>query len=510
MAIDRHRGLCEPRRGPIISKPPEAGRLWATTVFTDQLAASSISTPVTLPLWLVVLIALLAIWATLDRLLVPSLRWYFRRRVHRVLEEFDARLLLRVQPFKLTKRQVLIDRLTYDPEVVEAADRYAEAEQMPRRVAMDMVGRYAREIVPAFNAYIYFRLGYWLSRRIARALYRVRLGASDEEGLAGIAPDSAVVFVMNHRSNMDYVLVSYLAAEKTALSYAVGEWARIWPLETLIRSMGAYFVRRKSRNALYRGVLQRYVETATQQGVTQAVFPEGGLSRDGRLQNPKLGLLDYMLRSFDPASARDVVFVPVGINYDRVLEDRTLLLDVEPAADRKRGLAAVGTTVGFLLRNFWLMLRGRWYRFGYACVNFGTPISARRYLSERELDLRRLDRSSRFERIGELAATLMREVGRVVPALPVSLVARVLSSQPERLRSELEIKAEVQSLIRQLEDRGGHVYVPREDRDYAIIVGLRMLVLRHAVEESHGLYRAVPRELALLRYYANSVDHLLD
>jgi glycerol-3-phosphate O-acyltransferase len=459
---------------------------------------------------LVVLIALLAIWATLDRLLVPSLRWYFRRRVHRVLEEFDARLLLRVQPFKLTKRQVLIDRLTYDPEVVEAAEEYAESEQMPHQVAMDIVGRYSREIVPAFNAYIYFRFGYWLSRKIARTLYRVRLGASDEEGLAEIAPDSTVVFVMNHRSNMDYVLVSYLAAEKTALSYAVGEWARIWPLETLLRSMGAYFVRRRSRDALYRKVLQRYVETATQQGVTQAVFPEGGLSRDGRLQNPKLGLLDYMLRSFDPAGARDMVFVPVGINYDRVLEDRTLLLDVEPGAERRRGWAAVGTTIGFLSRNFWLMLRGRWYRFGYACVNFGTPISARQYLSERDLDLRRLNRSSRFEKIEDLAAAIMREVGRVVPVLPVSLVARVLSHQSERPFSELELKVEVQSLIQRLEHRGGHVYVPREDRDYAIIVGLRMLILRRAVEEADGLYRAAPDQLALLRYYANSVAHLLD
>lgn len=61
-----------------------------------------------------------------------------------------------------------------------------------------------------------------------------------------------------------------------ALSYAVGEWARVWPLEMLVRSMGAYFVRRDSGDPLYRAVLQRYVQMATAAGLTQAVFPEGG------------------------------------------------------------------------------------------------------------------------------------------------------------------------------------------------------------------------------------------
>ena len=130
--------------------------------------------------------------------------------------------------------------------------------------------------------------------------YRVRLGYTDTAALAAIDPSSTVVFVMNHRSNMDYILVSFLAAERVALSYAVGEWARIWPLQGLIRAMGAYFVRRNSGDPLYRMVLQRYVQMATEGGVPQAMYPEGGLTTDGRLRAPKLGLLDYMLKGFDP------------------------------------------------------------------------------------------------------------------------------------------------------------------------------------------------------------------
>ena len=149
-----------------------------------------------------------------------------------------------------------------------------------------------------------------------------------------INPKSTVVFVMNHRSNMDYVLVAFLAAEHVALSYAVGEWARVWPLQSLIRAMGAYFVHRNSGDPLYRTVLQRYVQMATEGGVPQAIYPEGGLTLDGKLRPPKLGLLDYMLRAYDPAAERDLVFIPVGINYDRVLEDRTQLQKLD--ADRQR------------------------------------------------------------------------------------------------------------------------------------------------------------------------------
>src|SRR5690606_30204492 len=125
---------------------------------------------------------------------------------------------------------------------------------------------------------------------------------------------------------------------------------------------------------------------ATVAGVTQAIYPEGGLSRDGRLREPKLGLLDYMLRSFDPRGERDVVFIPVGINYDRTLEDRTLLRDLDPAAARPGRLEAARRTLSFVGHNLVLMARNRWHRFGYACVNFGAPISAREYLGERGLD----------------------------------------------------------------------------------------------------------------------------
>ena len=452
-------------------------------------------------------IALFAAWSLLDRLLIPSGRWFLRRRVNRLIDEVNRRLQIGIQPFQLTKRQVLIDRLIYDPAVVAAANEHAADQGVPREAAMADVYRYAHEIVPAFNAYIYFRIGYALARLLARSFYRVRLGWMDEAGLSGVPKDATVVFVMNHRSNMDYVLVAFIAADRTALSYAVGEWARIWPLQSLIKSMGAYFVRRNSNNPLYRRVLERYVHMATEAGVAQAVYPEGGLTRDGTLSAPRTGLLDYMLKSFDPAGARDIVFVPVGINYDRVVEDRSQLLAAAKAPRKSAGFAA-RTTLGFFARQFVLMLRGRWFRFGYACVNFGTPLSARAWLRDSAAgDLRALSREQRFAAVQALADDIMASVAAVVPVLPVPLVARVLLRAAAPI-SLLELKAACLAEVDRLRQAGARLYLPRGDQDYAIEVGLRMLALRRLVLETDGIFAINPAEIDLLRYYANSIAHL--
>jgi glycerol-3-phosphate O-acyltransferase len=465
---------------------------------------------VALPYWLFVLLGLLAVWAALEHVLLPALRWALRRRVEAVLQELGPRLQVEIPPLKLARREMMIERLRVDDRVHEAARRESARTGEPLKQVQARANAYAREIVPAFNAYFYFRVGYWLARLIARSLYRVRLGYADEAGLAAIEPKSTVVFVINHRSNFDYVLVAFLAAERAALSYAVGEWARIWPLEMLIRRMGAYFVRRNSGDTLYRAVLQRYVQMATEAGVTQALFPEGGLSVDGRLRAPKLGLLDYMLRGYDPVGERDLVFVPVGINYDRVLEDRTLLRRLDPTAPTASLPGALLAAAGFALKQALLRVRGRWFRFGYACVNFGTPLSMRRHLRERGSSLRALSEEQRRREVELLGGELMRRIEAIVPVLPVALVARVFVEAGERPLEALEVKADAFQIVQRLAARQALIYLPRGDQDYAIEVGLRMLALRRMALEENGLYRANPDERPLLGYYANSIAHLLE
>lgn len=446
---------------------------------------------VQMPLWLLILILGFAVIAALDRIMMPSVRWFFRRRLEKAVSRLNQKLERPIQPFKLARRHDMIQRLIYDPQVSQAISDNARSEGIPESVAFEDARRYAREIVPAFSASAYFGVAIRAARFLSNALYRVRLGYHDEAALKTIDPDATVVFVMNHRSNMDYVLVTYLAADRSALSYAVGEWAQVWPLSGLIRAMGAYFIRRKSRNELYRKVLARYVRLATDAGVTQAIFPEGGLSQTGALMPPKLGLLKYIVDDFDPA-VRDVVFVPVALNYDRVLEDRIL---VAAAKDRGgRFNARIGVVAGNALKQVWLRATGRYHRFGYAAVSFGHPVSLRTFVTDQQEDV-----------TVPLARMLIREIGAIVPILPVPLVAWLIAKNGPLSRAKIET-----GFSRVLKDHPAiHMHLPRHNRDYAVEVGIRHLVERGILRHRDGQYAVDPDQVDLLRYYANSIRHLM-
>lgn len=467
------------------------------------------TTAVAIPLWLVVLLVLFAAIGIVDRVFAPSVRWFFRRRVNQAIDELNQRLDMRIRPFRLTRRQTLVDRLVHDPAVMQAVEAEATESGTPRAVVMQRAERYAREIVPSLSLTTYFGFGIRAARWLSEFVYRVRLGYVDDEALKQIDPEASVVFVMNHRSNMDYVLVTYLASSRASLSYAVGEWARVWLLQSLIRSMGAYFIRRDSGDALYRKVLGRYVAMSTQEGVTQAVFPEGGLTHDGLMREPRLGLLSYMVAGFDPRKSRDIVFVPVGLNYDRVIEDRILTAKAEREATGRDYRVRASTLLSFIGNLVKLRLQGRLYRFGYACVSFGKPISLSAWRKKAKVDFTTQDRERLFGGVQRLAEDLVGSIGAIVPALPVALASHVFLREEGRWMGELELKSEIFALIEALEAKGAHVHIPRADRDYAVSTGLRMLTLRHMVDVNEdGLYRANSGEELLLGYYANSIAHL--
>jgi len=285
---------------------------------------------------------------------------------------------------------------------------------------------------------------------------------------------------------MDYVLVTYLAARSSALSYAVGEWARIWPLSRLIKSMGAYFIRRKSRGALYRRVLARYVQLATEGGVTQAIFPEGGLSLDGRLAPPKMGLLTYVVEA-GRTSGRDVVFVPVAINYDRVLEDKVLIA-AHKRGDRRFG-AKITVVAGFVLRKVWLRLRGRFLRFGTAGVVFGDPLSMQAFGTHAP--------------VKDLAETLMTRIQDAMPHLCVPLLAKlVLSAEGDLSRDDLLAKA-----VAQIEATPERFLLKAEDVPLPSATrAFDHMVKRGVVRLEGGEVKIQEHERDLLIYYANSIS----
>jgi len=106
---------------------------------------------VSIPFWVLVVLAFLASIAFLDRIFAPGVRWFFRRRVNNAIDELNARLATQIQPFKLTRKQTLVDQLMYDPHIIKAAEEEAEREDTPLPVVMKKAERYAREIVPSFS-----------------------------------------------------------------------------------------------------------------------------------------------------------------------------------------------------------------------------------------------------------------------------------------------------------------------------------------------------------------------
>ncbi|MCY4178859.1 MAG: 1-acyl-sn-glycerol-3-phosphate acyltransferase, partial [Litoreibacter sp.] len=447
------------------------------------------------PIWALILMGLLAAVTAASHLLFPSVRWFFRRRAERVVARLNQKLKRPIQPFKLAQRHDMIQNVLYDPDVIRAVNEYAKKQGIPDNVAFETAERYAREIVPSFSATVYFGWGTRLAKWLSRSLYRVRVVNQNDAEIASIDPDATVVYIINHRSNMDYVLVTYLAANDTSLSYAVGEWAQSWPLRPLIKMMGGYFIRRKSLNPLYRRVLARYVQLSTREGVAQAVFPEGGLSRDGGLGAPKLGLISYILEGFDPNGDRDVVFVPVGVNYDRVLEDRVLV--AAAGNNRKRFKFRISMVFRYVGRHVFQRITGRFHRLGFAAVSYGSPLSLKTFLGEVHPDT--------TEALGE---ALMARVASSVPALPVPIVAWHLSQSGGAIE-RLELTARFDRTVAEMQLRGTDICLPASGAHKGLDAALRMFEARGMISEDGDMLRLTGKYAELIPYYANSIAHLV-
>jgi glycerol-3-phosphate O-acyltransferase len=395
--------------------------------------------------------------------------------------------------------------------VIAAAVQAHMAEHaLPERTVRRQVRKYLDEIIPHFNVMSYYKVGYNLAKIIVNLLYKTSVDYQDERALEQIPKRDVVVYLMNHRSNADYVVVAYVLARGVHVSYAVGEWARAWPLEYVFKSFGAYFIRRRFREPLYHTVLERYVQLITRNGVTQGIFPEGGLSRDGKLRPPKLGLLDYICRTLtDPAFDRDIWFVPVALNYDRVLEDRSLIRELIHEGDRPGRLAQLGTVLSYLVSNTARLLTGRLKRYGRVAVNFGTPQSLRAWLTTAPQDVLSLPKEARLPELERLAREMLTRIGAIVPVTPVPLAAAALLSFGQTVVQKDALLERMDQLRDRLTDvngkvvRGGARIAEVWDRAW------RMLRMRRLVVADGDTLVVLPRGRPLLEFYANSIAHLI-
>ena len=429
-----------------------------------------------------------------------------RRAAQRTILQFRARLAR----YHLQQRRQAKATLLADPVVRDAAAAHAREHHLPERDVSRRVSRYVDEIVPYLNVLTYYKVGYNAAKLFLNLLYKVSVDYQDEAALGRIPKRDVVVYLMNHRSNADYIVVAYVLARGTHVSYAVGEWARAWPLEYVFKSFGAYFIRRRFREPLYHAVLERYVQLITKNGVTQGIFPEGGLTRDGALRPPKLGLLDYICRTVrDPEFHRDIWLVPVALNYDRVLEDRSLIRELLAEGDRPGRLSQLLTVMNYLLGNTLRFVAGRLKRYGRVAVNFGTPLSLRTWLASAPPGVLDWPRERRLPELEKLAAEMVGRIGAVIPVTPVPLAAAALLSFEQTVITRDALLDRMDVIRDRLLDvnakvvRGGSRIEEVWDRAW------RMLHLRRLVVEEGQSLVILPRGRPLLQYYANSISHLV-
>jgi glycerol-3-phosphate O-acyltransferase len=417
----------------------------------------------------------------------------------------------RVDRFKFASRAHVRARLLADDRIAEAVREHATEQGIAERDAWATVERYIHEIVPFFNVVAYYQIGYRISGWLLNLFYKVSVDFAEPKARQRLPRDAVIVYVMNHRSNADYVLVSYALAGQVAISYAVGEWARAFPLEHVFKAFGSYFIRRRYREPLYHAVLERYVQLITREGVTQGIFVEGGLTRDGKLRPPKIGLLDYVLGiGRDPAFAARLHVVPVAVNYDRVLEDRSLLRELETKDGKRRPpRVAQAWEVGhYVGANVVRLLTRQWKRYGRAAVVVGAPVPLGPWFAAQH-DLFTIERSERLARVQTLCDELLERVGALIPVTAVPLVCAAIQSFDGDFFTRdalLERIDEMRSVLREL-----NAGVVRQDRSAGELFerAYRMLRMRRVISRTGTGYLVLPKGRPLVSYYANSIGHLL-
>jgi glycerol-3-phosphate O-acyltransferase len=468
------------------------------------------SAPVGVPLWLLLPLVLFAIAGLWLLVIVPLLGGVMYRRRQRSLRKLDEQLEFGLSDYALARRSDWLDRLLSDSHVVAAIESVAAQTGTPVDSVRGRARNDAEEIVPFFNVLLYFRFGYWLARWFLRMMYRIHAEFSDREALAGIGRDTCVVLVSNHRSNIDPFLLIYLSSKRTAISYSAGEWARTWPLRHLLHAIGFYIVRRDGgADQLYHTLVQRYVYLAASHCVPQGLFLEGALSRDGKMQPLKLGLLNYLLKAHGQGSCRDIVFVPVGLSYDRVPEDRTLVEHQGEGFRSKGRLYPLLSLLRFLVLIMPRMI-GLAKPYGKVVANFGSPLSLSQWQAATGQPLNVADAQLRRERIGILGEELAAKIEALIPVLPVALLSHVLLEMGEQGIPELQLKRDALALAERIQQQAVTVVLDKNDEERSLSQGLYLLLKRGQVElGGDGRLRVNATGKPLLEYYRNGIPDRL-
>ena len=371
-----------------------------------------------------------------------------------------------------------------------------EAKQRARRFALEIASDYSYGAVRALELFLS-----WLWTRLYDGIETHNLDV-----LTRIAPGQGIVYVPAHRSHIDYLLLSYLLHDNgfTPPHIAAGANLNLPLVGRLLRHSGAFFLRRSFKGEpLYAAVFHEYLHLILTRGFPLEYFIEGGRSRSGRTLNPKAGMLAMTVRSFIREHTRPLVFVPVYIGYEKVMEGRTYVRELAGKPKQKESL--------------WVLLKSaRQIKrvFGKVHVNFGEPLPLAEFLERSRPgwtneDLSAADNWSR-EVTQSAALELARRINAAVVINPVNLVSLVLLSTPRHAADEQVLDrmlAHYQALIAEAPYSTTIIPCPLDPRQVVSYVE-RLGIAERIAHPLGDLIRIPEGDAALLAYFRNNVLHV--
>jgi glycerol-3-phosphate O-acyltransferase len=341
------------------------------------------------------------------------------RRINRLLRVHFRQQRGAVIGPDLSHRRTLLKGLLQSPQVRQAIQLEAQERNVDPAKTRKEAARYANEIASDFTYSTIRFLEVVLSWFWNKLYDGIRV--NHIERVQRIAPGNEIIYVPCHRSHIDYLLLSSLLFQNnlTPPHIAAGVNLNIPLVGGILRRGGAFFMRRSFRgNQLYTAVFNEYMHTLFSRGFPTEYFIEGGRSRTGRTLNPKTGLLSITLRSFLRSSRRPIVFVPVYIGYERVLEGRTYLGELRGREKKKESVFDIFRVLSALK-----------LRFGHVAVNFGEPVSLHSFLDQQQPGWRQQSHAPDYRPdwlptvTDQLARTLANAINAATDANPVNLVA---------------------------------------------------------------------------------------
>ena len=408
----------------------------------------------------------------------------------------------------LLPRHVIADRVFEGPEVESTIDRIAaERKVSTRRVWREARG-YFWEMAANFNG-----VAFGFVELLFDQIWRRAFSGLEVRGLDRVVETVKkypVVLVPCHRSHFDYMVLSYIFRENflSPPHIAAGINLAFWPIGSILRGAGAFFIRRTfENNEVYKLVFHRYLTVMIRQGYTLEFFIEGGRSRTGKILTPKLGMLGGIVRAFVGGVRHDLYLVPVSIHYGRIAEESAYTAELGGAKKERE-------TFGALLRARSVLKQ----RHGTVYVSFAEPLSLRDTLGER-LDRfqsapdapEMVEEQRKF--VQKLGFRILREVNEVSVVGATSLTATVLLSAAGPCRFD-EFTSDARTLSTLLRWRGA-AFTPSLERNLGpsnfaevtgFLVGSGLIRVRDEADGTR-IVEVPPDRRKMLDFYKNNTIH---